>query len=348
MVKQVSEDFQASFGSPSRIPGPTGVSAKRYRQSNSQGDDDNPDQGSSNVTTPGQSARGRKSRDKGSSGAGDNGELGGPMAQGNSKISTPGQSMKLTAEDIDVESDLDAILEGGDFSDEFKERAAQILATAIAAKVNEEVDTLADEMQDEFDNAIDEAIEEMNSKIDQYLNYVIENWMEENRLAVDSGIRSELAESFMSGIKGLMQEHYVELPEDKIDVVEALGKKVAELEGRLNEELEKNVELSAMIDDYAIDEVFADVAEGLTDSQVSKLQTLSEAITAEDIDDYRATLEKIRDSYFPDSSVDRPDSSSDEFFDEDEEIELNEDTKPRGDVAVSKYANYISRTAQKK
>lgn len=334
---------RASFGSPAYVADPTGVRAG-LPKSNSQGDDDFPDQGSSNVETPGNpSKRSRLSRVKLGAGR-DEGDAH-PDSQGSSGVATPGQTMRLTAEDIDINDDVESIFEGSDFSEEFKDKAKTVFETAVVAKINEQLDILSEELEAEIEEARDAASEELSEQLDKYLNYVVEQWMEENQLAVETGIKAEMVESFLAGFRNLMTEHYVDIPEEESDVVEQLAARISELEESLGEEIEKNVELSTVIQDFAKSEVFSEIAEGLTESQVAKLESLSEAIAAEDIDDYANKLQTIRESYFSDSnsSNNRYDASQ---FDEEEIVDLNEEAV-KVDPSTARYTQHLSKVFKK-
>lgn len=328
------------------VPDPTGVRAGLPKSKD--GAEGDIPQGSSGLATPGQTAKNKKASNRSGMGSGSAGGDSSAPAQGSSKLSHPGQSMKLTAEDLDITDDVEAIFEGSDFSDEFKDKAQSILETALVAKVNEQLDILSEEMEQELDEARAQVAEELSEQLDKYLNYVVEQWMENNQLAVETGIKSEMTESFLSGLKELMQEHYVDIPEEESDVLEELAQRVSELEDSLNEEIDRNTELSAILNDFAKSEVFAEISEGLTETQTAKLESLSEAIAAEDIDDFAEKLANIRESYFSTPSAGAGNRFETAQFDEDEVVDLNEDGNVRSaDPQVNKYAQYLSRTVKK-
>lgn len=304
-------------------------------------------QGSSGTATPGQSAKQKKAGPRSGLGGGSaNGERTN-VTQGSSKTSTPGQSMQVTAEDVDFSDEIGTLFEGDDFSDDFKDKATLVFETAVVAKINEQLAVLQEAMEEEFEDAKVELAEAVNEKLDQYLNYVIENWMEENQLAVEVGIKSEMTESFLEGLKSLFTEHYVHIPEEDSDILESLAERVEELEEALNAELDRNVELSSMVEEFALDEIFEEVADGLTESQVDKLKQLSEAISYETIDEFQEKLETIKESYFKTAPTysNRYETSQ---FDEEEIVDLNEDAQTQASPAINKYVSTISRTTAKK
>lgn len=339
-----------SAGVEAELDGPTGILTKRPPNSQNGGDDSKPEQGNSGYTIPGQSrSPNRSSRTVGgTSGKGEGAERNTP--QGSSGYGIPGQTMRLTAEELDMSDDVAALFEGGEFSEEFRDRATTIFETAVVAKVNDLAEEIAAEMEEQLDEARQEMVVEFSAKLDKYLNYVVEQWMEENRLAVESGIKTELAESFLGSFKELIQEHHVDLPElSESEVVDQLSARIAELEANLNDAYEENVELAAIVDSIAKDEVFEEIVDGLSDAQIDKLQTLSEAITAEDLDDYREKLETIKESYFPTGGSRTYVRDEDDAFDEGELVDLNENgTVKVADPSVNRYVAAISRTAPKK
>ena len=183
---------------------------------------------------------------------------------------------------IDVKSDVEALIQGEELSEEFKEKAATIFEAAVFAKVNEEVNSrveaLEEQYKTELEGSILETREEMVKKVDDYLNYVVKEWMQENELAIEKGIRSEIVEDFMVGLKNLFVEHYIDIPEEKVDLVDDLFAKVEDLEESLNKEMEKNVDMQSELKEYKKFEAIANISEDLTDVQVEKMQKLAETV----------------------------------------------------------------------
>lgn len=319
----------ASYKVKASVPGPTGVRAKTLPGSKSQGDSTNPKQGNSVNPDWDEDETPKQYQSKSASGDG-------KITQGSSSIKQPPQ---VTSEDLDLSDDLDAIFEGADLTEEFKEKALTVFEAAVAAKVNELVEGVVAELEDEFEETKTAIEEEITEKLDQYLDYVIEQWMEENELAVEAGIKSELSENFLQGLRELFAENFVDIPEDKEDVVTDLALRVRDLEDRLNEEMQKNIELTAENTDIYKAAIIADISEGLTDTQAAKLESLAEAISFDDAEEFREKVEVLRESYFPE------DGSVDADFDEDP-ISLNEDKVVNPNM--KSYVSAISRTSKKR
>jgi hypothetical protein len=205
--------------------------------------------------------------------------------------------------EISIEEDVDALVAGEELSEEFKEKAKTILEAAIKGKVSQIKETL----ETEYDAKLLEEVEEikgaLNERVDSYLEYVADEWFNENQLAVQGGLKEELTESFMTGLKGLFEEHYVQIPEEKYDVLESMVEKLDDMESKLNEQIEKNVSLNKRLAESASDVILADVSEGLADTQKEKLASLSESVEFDSEDQYREKLETLKESYFPGKSV---------------------------------------------
>lgn len=334
---------KASFGVNASVPEPTGVRAISPKGNNNSEMDFN-DQGSSNEDTPGNGTRKQKrgeiSPTGGKASPVGGGAQDGVINQGNSKISQPPQ---VTAEDIDIADDVAAIFEGSDLSEDFKYKAHAIFEAAVVAKVNEKLAEISEELEVQYNEALLEQVDDLNNKIDSYLNYVVEQWMEENRLAVTTGIRGEIAESFLTGLKTLFEDHYVDIPEEKVDVVDDLASRVEELEADLAEEIERNVSLNEQISQYERELTFDDVVEGLTQTQVAKLEALAEGVDFTTADEFRERLETLRESYFPSRRGSYTPASPN--FDDEPIEDLNESTTGKSsDPNVSAYARHISKT----
>ena len=194
------------------------------------------------------------------------------------------KSKKLSKEDleIDVKEDINAITTGEELSEEFKTKAATIFEAAVSAKVisevNERLQVFEDEYKKELTEAKDDYRTNMTEKVDSYLNYVVEEWMKENELAVEKGIRSELVEDFMTGLKNLFQEHYIDIPEEKVDLVDDLFEKVEELEQKLDESINNNVDVKKELAKFKKEEVLRNVSEELADTEKEKLTKLADGI----------------------------------------------------------------------
>ena len=207
---------------------------------------------------------------------------------------------EVVAEDkIDVEEDLNALIAGEELSEEFQEKARTIFETAIKSKVSE----MKEELKSEYEKSLIEEVatvkEELSSRADSYLEYVAQEWLEENQLAVEHGLKTEMTESFLSGMKGLFEDHYVTIPEDKYDVLHSMVEKLDEMEDKLNEQINKNVALNKRLSESTADVILADVSEGLAVSQKEKLASLAENVEFDSEETYREKLVKLRESYFP-------------------------------------------------
>ena len=201
---------------------------------------------------------------------------------------------------IDLSKDVEALVSAdADLSEEFKEKAATIFETAVKTRLAEKEMKMKKKMEDEMEEKTASIKEELVEKVDSYLNYVVEEWVKNNELAVESGIRSEIAEDFISGLKNLFKEHYIDVPEEKYDVLEAMAKEKEELEKKLNEEIEKNVELSKSNSTFSKEKIFSEASNGLADTETEKLKELAENIEFKDEQDFSKKLDVIKESYFP-------------------------------------------------
>jgi hypothetical protein len=202
-------------------------------------------------------------------------------------------------EDYDIEEDVNALLSGEELSEEFQEKARTIFETAIRSKVAE----IKEELQETYENALVEEIEVIKQglveRVDSYLEYVADEWISENALAIEAGLKTEMTESFLQGMKGLFEDHYVSIPEEKYDVIESMVDKLDEMEEKLNEQIERNIALNNRLAESVADVIFADVAEGLALSQKDKLASLAENVEFDSESDYREKLVTLRESYFP-------------------------------------------------
>ena len=199
---------------------------------------------------------------------------------------------------IDVADDVAALLEGEELSKEFQEKTATIFEAAVKSKVEQVADQLEEQFKKAFDEEINSHKSELTERVDSYLEFVANEWINENTLAVETGIRGELSESFMSGLKTLFEEHYVEIPDDKYDVLEAMTSKLDEMETKLNEQIESNVELTKRLSSSVSDNILDEVSEGLALSQKDKLSELSKGVEFESEEQYREKLTTLKESYF--------------------------------------------------
>ena len=201
--------------------------------------------------------------------------------------------------EIDIEEDVQALVEGEELSEDFKEKAKTILEAAINGKVSQIQEVLEADYEKKLLEEVEEIKGALNERVDSYLEYVADEWFAENQLAVESGLKEELTESFMTGLKGLFEEHYVSIPEEKYDVLESMVEKLDDMETKLNEQIEKNVSLNQRLAGATADSIFDSVSEGLADTQKEKLASLSESVEFESETEYREKLETLKESYFP-------------------------------------------------
>ena len=205
--------------------------------------------------------------------------------------------------EIDIEEDVTALVEGEELSEEFKEKAKTILEAAIKGKVTQIKESLEAGYETKLVEEVEEIKGALNERVDSYLEYVAEEWFTENQLAVEGGLKEELTESFMTGLKSLFEEHYVTIPEEKYDVLESMVEKLDEMETKLNEQIEKNVSLNSRLGESVANGILESVSEGLADTQKEKLASLSESVEFASEQSYRDKLETLKESYFPTKSV---------------------------------------------
>ena len=246
-------------------------------------------------------------------------------------------------ETIDIEADVQALLEGEELSEEFQDKARTIFEGAIRSKVAE----IKEELQESYAVALVEELDKikegLTERVDSYLEYVADEWFVENALQVETGLKTEMTESFLEGMKGLFEEHYVDIPEEKYDVLNSMVDKLDEMESKLNEQIDRNVALNRRLAESTADGVFAAVAEGLADTQKEKLATLAENVEFESDTDYREKLVTLKESYFP-SKTSAPKSTSENLSEEVSTDEvISEETTPR----MQAYLDVLSRAAKK-
>ena len=205
--------------------------------------------------------------------------------------------------EISIDDDVKALVEGEELSEEFREKAKTILEAAIKGKVVQIKEVLDAEYETKLLEEVTEIKSALNERVDSYLEYVADEWFTENQLAVEAGLKEELTESFMTGLKGLFEEHYVSIPEEKYDVLESMVEKLDEMETKLNEQIEKNVSLNSRLGESVANGILESVSEGLADTQKEKLASLSESVEFASEQSYREKLETLKESYFPTKSA---------------------------------------------
>ena len=205
---------------------------------------------------------------------------------------------------ISVKEDVEALVAGEDLSEEFKEKAATIFEAAVKSKVRDEIERITGESKTNKDEEIETFKDELTEKVDTYLNYVVDEWTKENELAIERGLKGEIAEDFISGLKQLFEDHYIDVPDEKYDVLEAQSEKISELEGKLNEAIQKNVSFKDSNSKLVREQVISDVSEDLADTEIEKFKSLTNDIDFTDEESFREKLDTLKDSYFPKIVVD--------------------------------------------
>lgn len=241
-----------------------------------------------------------------------------------------------------IEEDINALLEGEELSEEFQEKARTIFEAAINSKIEE----IAESLQERYENALVEEValikENLEERVDAYLEYVAEEWIKENALAVEDGLRTEMTESFLQGMRGLFEDHYVSIPEDRYDVVLGMADKLDEMEAKLNEQIERNIALNQRLAESVADVIFADVAEGLALSQKDKLASLAENVEFDGEESYREKLVTLRESYFPTKSS-AQEIIAENLTESADLYETTEEVSPR----MAAYLNALSKVSKK-
>jgi hypothetical protein len=236
---------------------------------------------------------------------------------------------------MDLSDDVNALTEGDELSTEFKKKAATIFEAAIRMKLKDEIEHLEEKYAAKLESDIEEARNDMAEKVDDYLNYVVEEWMKKNEMAIQHKLKSEIAESFIVGLKTLFEEHNIAIPDEQFNMLDAAAEKVDELESKLNESLEENINLSKENDELKRQEILLDVASDLADTEVEKFAGLTESIEYENEEDYREKVETIKESYFPKNQASNNDDTA----------APTEDGVEEGDVTdtMAAYMSAISR-----
>ncbi len=336
------QEFKASHGDPSEVPEPTTTKAKPLPGSKTQGD---------KMPTTKMGMLNAMMQHMGSKSKKDLAAMYGEMmknAEGyhemaHAKKENMHYGKKMKKEDIDLSDDINALFGDEELSEEFKEKATTIFEAAVISKINESLE----EMSQMFETATaleeDEVKAEMVEKLESSLDYVVTEWMDNNRLAVENGIRTEIAEEFMGGLKTLFEQSYIEMPEEKVDVLGELSDKVDSLEEELNKELQKNIDLSTEIETLHRGSAIADVSQDLTVAQSEKLKGLAEGVDFVSEEDFKEKIEMLKDTYFTDIEEE---AQNETIFDEEEPLE-EEASAPKVSNEMAQYMSAISRTVKK-
>ena len=244
-------------------------------------------------------------------------------------------------EGFDIEADVQALFEGEELSEEFQSKARTIFETAISSKVETIKEALVESYQEALVEEVVAIKEELGERVDSYLEYVADEWFQENALAVEAGLKSEITESFLDGMKGLFEEHYVTIPEEKYDVLSTMVEKLDEMEDKLNEQIKSNVALNQRLAESVADAIFSDVCEGLALSQKDKLASLAENVEFESESDYREKLVTLKESYFPENAGAQRDTA------ENLSEETNQPTYQEVSGTMEKYLQTLNRVSRK-
>jgi hypothetical protein len=242
-----------------------------------------------------------------------------------------------------MKEDIDALLSGENLSEEFVQKASTIFEAAVIARAEEVIAEAETQLAEQFEAAVEQVKEDLASKIDDYLNYMVEEWMKENEVAIEQGLRSEITEDFISGLKSLFEDHYIDIPEEKVDIVGELTDKVGELEESLNEQINRGIELQKELNEKKKVEAIYTACEGLTQTQVEKLKSLAEGVEYTTEEEFVTKLNTLKESYFK-AEVKVADSSA-----LNEETPIEEEKKPTtsADPLMEVYSKAISQTLVK-
>jgi hypothetical protein len=241
--------------------------------------------------------------------------------------------------------DIEALMQGEELSEEFKTKASTIYEAAVMARVDAIAEQVEIELTEQFEVAVEQIKEDLAAKVDDYLNYMVEEWMKDNEIAIEKGLRAEIVEDFIGALRNVFVEHYIDIPTDKVDVVEELATKVEELEAALNEEIGRGIELSKELNEQKKIEAIYTACEGLTQTQVEKLKSLAENVEFTTEEEFAGKLSTLKESYFK-AEVKVADNSS-----LDDEVQIEEEKKPAksgtADALIESYAKTISQSLVK-
>ena len=213
------------------------------------------------------------------------------------------ESIDQVVDSLDVSDDVNALVDGEELSEEFKTKAATIFETAVKSKVRAELERIQEENDKVMEDMAESTMNDLVEKVDDYMNYVVEQWMEDNQLAIERGLKGEIAEDFISGLKNLFEDHYIDVPDEKYDILEANLTKIEELEEKLNKQMDENIQLRKQKGELVKESMISDVADGMTDTETEKFQSLVEDVEFSDEESYKEKLQTIRESYFGSSTV---------------------------------------------
>ena len=214
------------------------------------------------------------------------------------------EAIEKRVKEVDVAEHVEALVNGeGDLSEEFKRKAATVFEAAVKSKIRTEIERLENEYEVKLKEGVESATEEMTDKVDTYLNYVTEEWMKENELAIERGLKGEIAEDFISGLKQLFEDHYIDIPDEKYDVLEAQSEKISELESKLSETIERNVSLKNNNASLVKEQVISEVSDDLAETEIEKFKSLVDDVDYADEESYREKLGTLKESYFPKTSI---------------------------------------------
>ena len=256
-----------------------------------------------------------------------------------SDASSKMEETKVESELLDVSSDIDAMFADSAISEEFRSK----VSTIFEARVQDRISQLEEETEARYASMLEEAVEsvktDLTEKVNDYLSYVVEQWIADNEIAIEKGLRAELTEDFIAGLKNLFVEHYIDVPSDKVDLVEELASKVEELEGQLNEEIERGIEIKKSLVESRKQEITHAVTEGLIATQVEKIKSLAEGVEFSTEDEYKTKLETIRENYFPSGNVKKADA--------DQLHEQVEDGSEKQQASLDPYVNSVMQAISK-
>jgi len=239
----------------------------------------------------------------------------------------------------EVNEDVASLFSGEELSEEFKEKAKSIFEAAIQVKIDEKTKELEEQFQTQLEEQAKTFAESLVTKVDEYLEYVVDTWMEENKLAIERNVKAEVAEDFMVGLKNLFMEHYIDIPDEKVDVVEGLAAKVEELQGELDSVISERSELVDQLNSYRKEQLAAEVSEGLSEVQCAKLKSLAEHIEYVSDEDYKSKLQLTKKKYF--------DSKEEETVSESKGLDSVENLDESFSPVMSRYVQNISRIVKK-
>lgn len=242
-----------------------------------------------------------------------------------------------------LQEDIDALLEGESLSEEFVQKATTIFEAAVMSRVEEAIEVIEQDLAEQFESAVEQVKEELSVKVDDYLTYFVEEWAKENQIAIESGLKAEIVEDFIGGLKGLFEEHYIDIPAEKVDVVEELANKVEELEASLNEQIQSSIEMKKEINEHKKIEAIYAASEGLTQTQVEKLKSLAEGTEFTTDEEFAQKLSTLKESYFKTEVK----VASNSALDDEVQIEEEKKEKVSADPLMEQYAKSISKTLVK-